>query len=138
MTRTGANSPPNSQAEQDEQLIRDVERRHPELAETIRNDLALRHRFHALGEELPDDLKAELAEVDYEQRLSPAELLALASDIHRQAQRRIQRLIRRFDELTGFSRRSQEPRGIFLFREQLAAEPPVPPRRTRKVLSSVG
>jgi molybdopterin converting factor small subunit len=93
---------PEQQAEQDEQLIRDVERRYPELAETIRNDLALRRRINAVGDEFPDDLKAELAELDYERRLTAPELLALASDIHRQADRRIKRLMRLFDELTGF------------------------------------
>jgi hypothetical protein len=53
---------PEQQDEQDEQLIRDVERLHPEWAETIRNDLAWRRRLNALGEQLPDELKAELAE----------------------------------------------------------------------------
>ena len=95
---------PEQEAEQEEQLIRDIERRHPEWAGTVRNHFEWRRRLNALGEQLPDadEVQAELAELDDERRLTPAELLTLARDINRHAQRRIQRLIRRFDELTGF------------------------------------
>jgi hypothetical protein len=97
---------PEQQEQQDEQLIRDVERRHPEWADIVRRNLELRRRLASVEAELPDDVKRELArelaEVDRERLLTPAELLADARRIMHEANERASRLMRRFDELTGF------------------------------------